>query len=77
MIEFVQAELDKRLLGANSSRVFFTQTLLPGATAPEGEDKADAAADAPDLSLAGKKFTPAPSKQVLPSRERQPTTLEP
>ena len=31
VVDFIQAEIDGRLLGANCSRVFYTQTLLPGA----------------------------------------------
>ena len=31
VVDFIQEEIDGRLLGANCSRVFYTQTLLPGA----------------------------------------------
>jgi DNA mismatch repair protein MLH1 len=34
IVERIQQECDKKLLGANVSRTFYTQTLLPGATAP-------------------------------------------
>ena len=31
VIDFLQETIEKKLLGSNASRTFFTQTLLPGA----------------------------------------------
>lgn len=37
IIEMIQQSLSEKLLGANASRTFFTQTLLPGAAEPGSE----------------------------------------
>ncbi|KAF4024168.1 hypothetical protein G4228_015962 [Cervus hanglu yarkandensis] len=37
ILERVQQHIESRLLGANASRTYFTQTLLPGLTGPSGE----------------------------------------
>ena len=34
IIESIQKCIEERLLGCNESRVFYTQTLLPGASVP-------------------------------------------
>ncbi|XP_004704126.1 DNA mismatch repair protein Mlh1 isoform X2 [Echinops telfairi] len=37
ILERVQQHIESKLLGANSSRIYFTQTLLPGLAGPSGE----------------------------------------
>uniref|UniRef100_A0A2K5CJJ4 DNA mismatch repair protein S5 domain-containing protein n=1 Tax=Aotus nancymaae TaxID=37293 RepID=A0A2K5CJJ4_AOTNA len=37
ILEWVQQHVESKLLGSNSSRMSFTQTLLPGLTGPSGE----------------------------------------
>ncbi|XP_028904812.1 DNA mismatch repair protein Mlh1 isoform X1 [Ornithorhynchus anatinus] len=44
ILERVQQHIDGRLLASNSSRMFFTQTLLPGLADPSGEEATQSSA---------------------------------
>jgi len=52
VIDFLQEVIEKKLLGSNASRTFYTQTLMPGAVEPSQED-------ADDRQAAGAKGGPA------------------
>ena len=44
VIDFLQEVIEKKLLGSNASRTFYTQTLMPGAAEPSQEDADDSVA---------------------------------
>ncbi|XP_043838029.1 DNA mismatch repair protein Mlh1 [Dromiciops gliroides] len=57
ILERVQQHIESRLLGANSSRTYFTQTLLPGVTGPVTEGpKSAAGASAPTAGTSDKVY---------------------
>ncbi|XP_073079735.1 DNA mismatch repair protein Mlh1 isoform X1 [Manis javanica] len=55
ILERVQRHIESRLLGANSSRMYFTQTLLPGLAGPSGEVVKSTAGVTPTSSGSGDK----------------------